>query len=101
MAESINAVSGTVRAIGPTTDSGNQAEKPGQFGTRPAEGRMPTTLQKLAGLRSDPPRSEPSAIGAIPQARATAAPPLLPPQALDRPYGFRVAPKTGLNAGEP
>ena len=84
MAESINAVSCTVRAIGPTTDSGNQAEKLGQCGTRPVDGRMPTTLQKLAGLRSDPPRSEPSAIGIIPQAKATAAPPLLPPQVLER-----------------
>ncbi len=84
MAESISAASCTVRAIGPTTESGNHAEKPGQFGTRPVEGRMPTTLQKLAGLRSDPPRSEPSAIGVMPQAKATAAPPLLPPQVLER-----------------
>ena len=36
-----------------------------------------------AGLRSDPPLSVPSANGVIPQASATAAPPLDPPQ-LDR-----------------
>ncbi len=47
-------------------------------------GRSPTTLQKLAGLRSEPPMSLPSAIGSIPQASATAAPPLLPPQVLVR-----------------
>ena len=51
-------------------------------GTRPGDGRKPTTLQKLAGLRSEPPRSVPSASGSMPQASATAAPPLLPPQVL-------------------
>ena len=33
------------------------------FGTRPIEGRKPTTLQKAAGLRSEPPVSEPLATG--------------------------------------
>ena len=46
---------------------------------RPGEGRIPTMLQKLAGFRSEPPMSEPSAMGIMPQASATAAPPLLPP----------------------
>jgi hypothetical protein len=50
------------------------------FGTRPGEGRNPTTLQNAAGLRSDPPVSDPSATGTIPQANATAAPPEDPPQ---------------------
>src|SRR5260370_37272526 len=45
------------------------------FGTRPIEGRKPTTLQNAAGLRSEPPVSEPLATGASPQANATAAPP--------------------------
>src|ERR1700730_8715144 len=31
------------------------------FGTRPIEGRKPTTLQNAAGLRSEPPVSEPLA----------------------------------------
>jgi hypothetical protein len=35
-------------------------------------------------LRSDPPVSLPSAIGIMPQASATAAPPLDPPQVLVR-----------------
>jgi hypothetical protein len=39
-----------------------------------------TTLQNAAGLRSDPPVSEPLAIGIKPQANATAAPPENPPQ---------------------
>ena len=51
---------------------------------------MPTTPQKLAGFRSDPPMSLPSAIGSIPVASATAAPPLLPPQVLLWSYGFSV-----------
>ena len=38
----------------------------------------PTVAQKLAGLRSEPPRSLPSARGTMPEARAAAAPPLLP-----------------------
>src|SRR6516162_6171529 len=52
------------------------------FGTRPMEGRKPTMLQNAAGLRSDPPASDPVASGTIPQARATAAPPEEPPQVL-------------------
>ena len=38
-------------------------------------GRMPTTPQKLAGLRSEPPMSDPCATQAMPVASATAAPP--------------------------
>src|SRR6478672_8063576 len=49
------------------------------FGTRPMEGRKPTTLQNAAGLRNEPPVSEPVATGANPQASATAAPPEDPP----------------------
>jgi hypothetical protein len=73
---SIRAASATVRAIG------HQPVLYGQVGTRPGDGRSPTTLQKLAGFRSEPPMSLPSASGTIPRARATAAPPLLPPHVL-------------------
>ncbi len=58
-------------------------------------------LQKAAGFRSDPPVSLPSAIGTMPQASATAAPPLLPPHVLLTSYGFRVAPNTVLNVCDP
>jgi hypothetical protein len=78
------ATSFTVRAIGPSTGMSNQPESAGRLGTRPAEGRKPTTLQKLAGLRRLPPRSEPSAIATSPAASAAAAPPLLPPEVLPR-----------------
>ena len=77
-----NATSATVRPIGPCTDSEDQPVILGQTGTRPAERRKPTTLQKLAGLRSEPPISLPSATGVMPQASATAWPPLEPPQVL-------------------
>src|SRR2546430_6508976 len=49
------------------------------FGTRPIEGRKPATLQKAAGLRNEPPVSEPLATGANPHASDTAAPPDDPP----------------------
>src|SRR5437868_1403716 len=87
--------------MGPSTLSGDQAIRAGQDGTRPGEGRSATTPQKLAGFRSEPPISPPSAIGSIRHARATAAPPLLPPHVFVSLYGFRVAPNTGLNVCEP
>ena len=77
------------------------AEPVGTRGTRPGEGRNPTTPQKAAGLRSDPPVSLPSAIGIMPHARATAAPPLDPPQVFVKSCGFFVAPNTGLNVCDP
>ena len=52
------------------------------FGTRPIDGRNPTTLQNAAGLRSEPPASDPLATGTMPHANATAAPPEDPPHVL-------------------
>lgn len=97
----VRATSATVRAIGPFTDNWPQGALSGQDGTRPGDGRSPTTLLKEAGLRSEPPVSLPSAMGCIPQARAAPAPPLLPPALRERSYGLRVAPKTGLTVCEP
>ena len=87
----------TVRAIGPLVAIGIQRLLVGTVGTRPPDGRKPTTLQNEAGFRSDPPKSEPSAMGSMRAARATAAPPLLPPQVLEVSYGFDVTPNTSLN----
>ena len=84
MAERRSAASATVRAIGPSTESGDHGSRLGQTGTRPGEGRSPTTLQKEAGLRSELARSLPSASGTIPHATATAAPPLEPPHVFER-----------------
>ncbi len=72
-------MSATVRPIGPGTARVSQTWVEGNEGTRPGVGRSPTTLQKEAGLRSEPPMSLPSAIGCSPAASAAAAPPLLPP----------------------
>src|SRR5687768_12188995 len=93
------AASATDRAIGPLVERGDQLPRPAL--TRPGDGRNPTTLQNAAGLRSDPPVSLPSAMGTMPHASATAAPPLLPPQLRVGSYGFLVAPNTGLNVCEP
>src|SRR5262245_6064210 len=93
------ATSATDRPIGPSTDNGDQ--NPPSAGTRPGDGRRPTTLQNAAGLRNDPPMSLPSAIGTMPHDNDTAAPPLLPPQVFVRSYGLRVAPNTALNVCEP
>ncbi len=99
--DSSSATSATVRAIGPSTANVSATSASGQDGTRPGEGRSPATLQKLAGLRSDPPRSVPSARQIIRAARAAAAPPLLPPALRVGSNGLRVAPKTRLTVCEP
>ncbi len=101
IALSISARSAAVRAIGPSTLSVDQPSAAGHVGTRPGDGRSPTTPQKLAGLRSEPPMSLPSAIGSMPAASAAAAPPLLPPHVFVSSYGFSVAPNTVLNVCEP
>ena len=62
---------------------------------------MPTTPQKLAGLRRLPPRSEPWATQAMPVASATAAPPEDPDAESFVFQGFSVAPKTSLKVLAP
>src|SRR5688500_14240052 len=101
MTERRRATSATVRASGPLTLSPTAGAVGGQLGTTPGEGRKPTTLLKLPGLRSEPRVSLPSAIGSIPLARAAAAPPELPPALWVWSYGLRVGPKTGLKVWEP
>src|SRR5580704_3192371 len=76
---STKARSATDRPRHPEVLSADHANAAFGFGTRPTEGRNPTTLQNAAGLRSEPPVSDPSAAGVIPQASATAAPPDDPP----------------------
>ena len=97
--ENSSATSSTVRAIGPAVERSDHGSP--AVGTRPGDGRKPTTLQNAAGLRSEPPVSLPSAMGIMRAAKATAAPPLLPPQVLAGSYGFRLAPKTRLKVCEP
>jgi len=72
----MRAASPTVRDSGPLTLSVSHASARGCVGTSPGVVRKPTTPQKAAGVRSEPPRSEPWASGPMPVATATAAPPL-------------------------
>ncbi len=52
-------------------------------------------------MRSEPPRSVPSASAIIPVARAAAPPPVEPPALLEGSHGFRVLPNTSLNVLPP
>ena len=99
--DSMSAVSATVRAMGPVTPIVSQPRSLGWYGTRPGLVRKPTTPQKAAGVRREPPVSEPWAIGPMPVASATPAPPLEPPQVSAGFHGLRVAPKTALKVLPP
>lgn len=90
-----------VRPIGPLVASGLNALAESALGTTPGVGRSPTTPQKEAGLRSDPPMSLPSAMGVSRAASAAAAPPLEPPTERSRRYGLRVGPKTRFTVLDP
>ena len=57
--------------------------------------------QKLAGLRSEPPMSEPCASQAMPVASATAAPPEEPAALFDVSQGLSVGPNTSLKVLAP
>ena len=62
-----SAMSATVRASGPLTEKPSSGNDVGHVGVRPTLGRKPTMLLKLPGLRSEPARSLPSAIGIMPR----------------------------------
>src|SRR3954463_14146011 len=87
--------------MGPDTCSVSHTQSDGSVGTRPADGRMPTIPQKLAGMRSDPPRSVPSAIAIMPVASPTAPPPVEPPALFAGFHGLRVRPKTSFQVLPP
>src|SRR5215470_8908589 len=79
----------------------SQASARGWDGISPGVVRKPTTPQKAAGTRSEPPRSEPWARGPMPVATATAAPPLDPPLVNAVFHGLRVAPNTAFTVLPP
>ena len=60
--------------------------------TRPREGLIPNSPQHEAGMRIDPPPSEPCASGRTPAATAAAAPPDEPPGVRSVFHGLRHAP---------
>ena len=86
-----------VRASGPKWDSWSNSLGRTVKGMRPKLGFRPTTPQKEAGMRTDPPMSEPSAIGTQPLATATPAPPDEPPAVRSGFQGLRVMPHSGLS----
>src|SRR5882762_4538760 len=59
-------------------------------------GRKPTMPHRAAGMRVDPPVSEPMPAGANRAATPAALPPLLPPGILDGSYGLRTGPNAPL-----
>src|SRR5262245_21404881 len=61
-------------------------------GTRPYGGLNPTTPQNDAGMRIEPPMSDPLASVVVPAASAAAAPPEEPPTAYSGFHGLRVGP---------
>src|SRR3954464_11321087 len=101
MASSISARSSTLRAIGPWTPRLRSIANFGECATRPMLGRNPTMPQNLAGLRSEPPMSEPCASHAVPVASATAAPPDEPAAERDVFQGLSVRPNTSLKVLAP
>src|ERR671938_2029765 len=60
----------------------------------PFVGFSPPSPQKAAGIRTEPPLSEPVAIGASPAASAAPEPPLDPPGDQSSAHGFRVGPNS-------
>src|SRR3954452_15901733 len=81
------AASRTVRASGPAVPRPTGSPYIGPPLTRPREGFTPNSPQQLAGIRMDPPPSEPWATGTRPAATAAAAPPEEPPAIRVRSHG--------------
>ena len=92
------AVSRLVLAIGPLTvnkplPGGNGPP----LGIRPCEVFMPVNPHNAAGIRIEPPPSDPVASGTRPAASAAAVPPDDPPGVWARLQGLRVIPKGTLS----
>src|SRR5436305_13234464 len=88
----ISTASSTVRARGPKAERPSQwLSDPPASGTRPGAGLKPKTPQHAAGIRIEPPPSDPSASAAMRVAAATAVPPLEPPAGRYGAHGTRGA----------
>ena len=66
----------------------------GEVGTRPWGGLNPTTPLIEAGIRIEPPMSEPLASSDVPLASEAPDPPLEPPTATSGFHGLRVMPQS-------
>ena len=87
----------TEGAIGPPWSRLGASGKQPSSGTSPHVGFKPTTPQHAAGIRIEPPVSEPSAASASPAASAAAEPPLEPPATRPGAIGFGTVPKWGFS----
>src|ERR1700733_15452885 len=82
------------RAIGPLVDRyGHAGACSPPMGTRPSDAFIPESPQHAAGIRIEPPPSEPVASGTMPAAMAAALPPEDPPGGCSRLHGLSVGPK--------
>ena len=81
------AASRTVRAIGPAVARPTGSPYIGEPLIRPRDGLNPTSPQHEAGIRIEPPPSEPCATGTSRAATAAAAPPEEPPAVRVRSHG--------------
>src|SRR5947209_13636701 len=92
MTSSTSALSAQVRASAPNTLKPSQLSPAGWVDTRPRVGFIPTSPQAAAGMRIDPPPSDPVANGTSPAATAAAEPPEDPPGVRLGSHGLRVTP---------
>src|SRR5699024_478517 len=90
------AASCTFFAMGPTWSSDQPRGKTPALLTRPCVGFKPTTPQKAAGVRVEPPVSVPNEPKVMSAATAAPEPPLEPPGILFKSHGLWQAPKCGL-----
>jgi len=96
MASRPAAASRTVRASTPSVTRPGPSVPCGPGETSPRVGFSPMIPQQAAGMRIEPPPSEPWARGTTPEATAAAAPPLDPPAVRRRSHGVRAgAPVAG------
>src|SRR5215472_4370648 len=95
------AASFTVLASGPMWSSEDAKAISPYRETRPYVGISPTTPQKDAGWRIDPPVSDPSVNTAMSAATAAADPPDDPPGTRVKSRGFRTGPYPEFSFDEP
>ena len=89
-------MSAALRASSPTVSSVGASGIAPRNGTRPLVGFHAVTPQAWAGMRSDPPVSDPSAATSAPPATAAADPDDEPPETKSRFQGLRTRPCTAL-----
>src|SRR6478736_397806 len=92
IASMISAQSSAVRASGPTVSSVNESGIALARLTRPLVGFSPVTPQKCAGMRIEPPVSEPSAAGTSRAATAEPEPDDEPPVMESGLHGLQTLP---------